>query len=89
MSPRLEHFLKVKRLLMHTDWQELNNWNDETTKAKFARREVPKFIRVKNLKFITYDDAAEYLLEQGRQEIATQSGEAIAVADLLGASSLK
>ena len=89
MSPRLEHFLKEKRLLIHTDWQELNNWNDETTKAKFARREVPKFIRVKNLKFITYDDAAEYLLEQGRQEVATQSGEAIAVADLLGAPSLK
>jgi len=89
MSPRLEHFLKEKRLLIHTDWQELNNWNDETTKAKFARREVPKFIRVKNLKFITYDDAAEYLLEQGRQEVASQSGEAVAVVDLLGAPSLK
>ena len=89
MSPRLEHFLKEKRLLIHTDWQELNNWNDETTKAKFARREVPKFIRVKNLKFITYDDAAEYLLEQGRQEVASQSGEAVAVADLLGAPCLE
>ena len=89
MSPRLEHFLKEKRLLIHTDWQELNNWNDETTKAKFARREVPKFIRVKNLKFITYDDAAEYLLEQGRKEVASQSGEEIAMADILNAPSLK
>ena len=89
MSPRLEHFLKEKRILLAADWAELNNWNEETTKAKFARREVPKFTRVKSLKIITYDDAAEYLLEQGRKEIATQSGEAIAVADLLGAPSLK
>ena len=33
MSPRLEHFLKEKRILLAADWAELNNWNEETTKA--------------------------------------------------------
>ena len=89
MSPRLEHFLKEKRILLAADWAELNNWNEETTKAKFARREVPKFTRVKSLKIITYDDAAEYVLEQGPKEVACQTSEAVAVADLLGAPCLK
>lgn len=89
MSPRLEHFLKEKRILLHTDWQELNNWNEETTKAKFARREVPKFIRVKNLKIITYDDAAEYLLKLGEHKISSNFGKEVSDADLLGVSSLK
>ncbi|MDA8906674.1 hypothetical protein N8207_03710 [Planktomarina temperata] len=84
MSPRLEHFLMEKRILLSTDWAELNNWNAETTKAKFARREVPKFTRVKNLKIITYDDAAEYLLEHGDKVIASNVGKLVAAADLLG-----
>ena len=81
MSPRLQNFLLEKRILLDTDWAALFNWNKETTKAKFARREVPKFIKVKSLKIIKYDDAEEFLLKQDTAQ--EKLGAKAAAADLL------
>lgn len=89
MSPRLEHFLQENRILLGTDWQELRGWSEETAKAKFARREVPKFHKIGNLKIITYEDAAEYLLEHAQDKAKSDAGKTAATVDLLGLSKAK
>lgn len=87
MAQVLVDFLKKTEQMPKSDLQALMGWSDETMKAKMARREVPKFRRIKNLVLFSYDDVAVWL-EQNAQHKSSK-GHSISDADFLGVSSLK
>jgi len=82
VSQVLQDFLIKNEQLLKEDIQELMGWNKETMKAKMARRETPKFRKVKNLVLFSYEDTAEWLLKDA--PIAPSDAKLRSAADLLG-----
>lgn len=87
MAQILEDFLKKTEQMPKGDLQALMGWSDETMKAKMARREVPKFRRIKNLVLFSYNDVAVWLDQNSKNNLC--KGRSVSDADLLGVSSLK
>ena len=87
MAQVLVDFLKKTEQMPKSDLQALMGWSDETMKAKMARREVPKFRRIKNLVLFSYDYVAVWLEQNAQHKSSTRHS--TSDADLLGVSSLK
>lgn len=87
MSQILNDFFTKSELLPENEFAALMNWSPETLKAKKARREVPDFIKVKNLVVFRYADVTDWI-DQNSKTISSEA-KAAAAADLLGLSKHK
>ena len=87
MAQVLEDFLKKTEQMPKSELQALMGWSDETMKAKMARREVPRFRRIKNLVLFSYEDVAVWLDQNSKNNLSKVRS--VSDADLLGVSSLK
>lgn len=61
MSVLTQKFLADQRLLRENDLADLMGWNASTTKAKIARRDVPRFIRQNRVVLFAFDDVRVWL----------------------------
>ena len=80
MTPAATDFLAAARFLRPEDLASLMGWTADTTRAKIARRQCPRFIRVKRCTLFRYDDVQHWL----ETEAADDSlGQRQAVSDIL------
>jgi hypothetical protein len=79
MTPAAENFLTAARLLRPGDLAALMGWSPDTTRAKIARRQCPRFLRIKRCTLFRYDDVMAWL----EAEEDTPQGRQQAVSDLL------
>jgi predicted DNA-binding transcriptional regulator AlpA len=82
MTPAAENFLNEARLLRPEDLAALMGWSEDTTRAKLARRQCPRFVRIKRCTLFHYSDVLAWIEDQELGE-ATEVGRRQAAADLL------
>ena len=81
MTRAAEDFLITARLLRPDDLGALMGWTPDTTRAKIARRECPRFLRVKRCTLFRYDDVLTWLEAQAPEN--SEGGQRRAITDLL------